>query len=48
MREEEEEVESMVTERIMVSLAEKEGSGSDLKIKGGKCDLWQSEGLVGT
>lgn len=48
MREEEEEVESMVTERIMVSLAEKEGSGSDLEIQGDTCGLWQSEGLVGT
>lgn len=32
----------MVTERMMVFLAEKEGSGSDLEIKGDKCDLWQS------
>ena len=42
MREEKEEDYSMVIEGIMISLAEKEGSESDLEIKGDKRDLWQS------
>lgn len=37
----------MVLERIVISLAERDGSESDLEIKGDKYDLWPSEGQVG-
>lgn len=43
----EEEEQSVVIERIMIFLAERQGSESGLEIKGDKCDLWWSEGLVG-
>lgn len=37
----------MVIKRIMISLAETDGSEGDLESKGDKYDLWQSEQLVG-
>lgn len=47
MKEGEEEEWSVVIERTMMYLAERDASENDLEIKSDQCNLWQSEGLIG-